>query len=102
VVTNFANREEAEALKREKAEDEARIRHEEQLKYQEELKRQSRDAQKLLAELQQQQIELNKKQQSLMYVILKPLVSHIVTLLSLLYAGKPKAHLVKLIKSELK
>ena len=43
------------------------------MKYQEELKRQSMDAQKLLAELQQQQMELNKKQQSLMYVILKPL-----------------------------
>ena len=72
-------------MKREKAEDEARIRHEEQVKYQEELKRQSMDAQKLLAELQQQQMELNKKQQSLMYVILKPLEPLIVMLLSPLY-----------------
>lgn len=39
------------------------------------------DAQRLLAELQQQQMELTKKQQSLMYVILKPLESQAVMLL---------------------
>jgi len=67
-ASNFLSyREEAEALKREKAEDEARIRSEEQAKYQEELKKQSLDAQLLLAELQQQQLELTKKQESLMY-----------------------------------
>lgn len=34
------------------------------------------DAQRLLSELQQQQLELQKKQESLMYVILKPLDHH--------------------------
>lgn len=33
------------------------------------------DAQRLLAELQQQQMELTKKQESLMYVMVKPLES---------------------------
>ena len=61
-------REEADALKREKAEEEARIRREEQVKYQEELKRQSIDAQRMLTELQQQQLEL---QQTLKYYIMK-------------------------------
>ena len=52
------------------------------MKYQEELKRQSMDAQQLLAELQRQQLELQKKQESLMYVILKALEYHNVIPLS--------------------
>jgi len=55
-------------LKREKADDEARIRREEQVRFQEELKRQSIDAQKMLTELQKQQLEL---QETLKYYIMK-------------------------------
>jgi len=55
-------------LKREKADDEARIRREEQVKFQEELKQQSIDAKKMLTELQQQQLEL---QETLKYFIMK-------------------------------
>jgi len=61
-------REEAESLKKEKADEEARIRREEQVRYQEELKRQSIDAQRMLTELQQQQLEL---QETLKYCIMK-------------------------------